>query len=176
MHVLLQATFHKRRSYNGRNMQICRCQALPDPLPALACLTNNEMVWGRPEVTFRLSPRWKNANKAKENFTEVKLLPTASMKLRPHACPSASPTASWRIAKKPIGQLHCRGSCLSIFISLPASLRWANCRCPPAAKWGLTRSVLYGKERTRVPGSKRSSTNPSSFNICLELKKARQHT
>ena len=53
MHVLLQATFHKRRSYNGRNMQICRCQALPDPLPALACLTNIEMVWGRPEVTFR---------------------------------------------------------------------------------------------------------------------------
>ena len=170
MHVLLQATFHKRRSYNGRNMQIGRCQALPDPLPALVCLTN-EMVWGRPEVTFRLSPRWKNANKAKENFTEVKLLPTASTFLRPHTCPSAS----WRIAKKPIGQLHCRGSCLSIFISLPASLRWANCS-PPLQNGVWQGQFFMAKKEPVFLARSVASTNPSSFNICLELKKARQHT
>ena len=100
--------------------------AKPSQIPSLLAYLTNEMVWGRSEVTFRLLPRWKNANKAKENFTEVKLLPTASTLLRPHA----GPPASWRIAKKPIGQLHCRGSCLSIFISLPASLRWANCSPP----------------------------------------------
>ena len=112
----------------------------------------------RSSSALTFSQRWKNANKAKGNFIEVKLLP-----------PSVHPSASWRIAKKPIGQLHCRGSCLSIFISLPESLRWGKLQ-PPAAKWGLTRSVLYGKERARVLCS-RWSTNPSSFNICLELLK-----
>ena len=73
----------------------------------------------RSSSALTFSQRWKNANKAKGNFIEVKLLPA-----------SVHPSASWRIAKKPIGQLHCRGSCLSIFISLPASLRWANCRPP----------------------------------------------